>query len=44
MVAELQQFIDSGEQSEYDLKEFLRNVRKYTDLQELTSELLNDLV
>lgn len=44
MIAELQEFIDSGEQGEYDLKEFLKNVRKYTDPQELTSELLNDLV
>ncbi len=34
----------SGEQGEYDLKEFLKNVRKYTDPKELTAELLNDLV
>lgn len=43
-IAELQELIDSGEQSEYDLKEFLKNVRKYTDPKELTAELLNDLV
>ncbi len=43
-IAELQGLIDSGEQSEYDLKEFLNNVRKYTDPKELTAELLNDLI
>ena len=43
-IVELQTLIDSGEQSEFDLQEFLRNVRKYTDPKELTSELLNDLV
>ncbi len=43
-IAELQELIDNGEQSEYNLKEFLKNVRKYTDPQELTAELLNDLV
>ena len=43
-IVELQNLIDSGEQSEFDLKEFLRNVRKYTDPEELTAEMLNDLV
>lgn len=43
-IIELQTLIDSGEQSEFDLKEFLRNVRKYTDPEELTAEMLNDLV
>lgn len=43
-IVELQNLIDNGEQSEFDLKEFLRNVRKYTDPEELTAELLNDLV
>lgn len=43
-IAELQETIENGEQSEYDLKEFLKNVRKYTDPLELTAELLNDLV
>ncbi len=43
-IAELQELIESGEQGEYDLKEFLKNVRKYTDPKELTAELLNDLV
>lgn len=36
--------IDTGEQNELDLQQFLENVRKYTDPKELTSELLNDLV
>lgn len=40
----LEELIDSGEQSEHDLQLFLKNVRKYTDSQELTAELLNDLV
>lgn len=43
-ITELQELIESGEQGEYDLKEFLKNVRKYTDPKELTAELLNDLV
>ena len=43
-IIELQNLIDNGEQSEFDLKEFLRNVRKYTDPEELTTEMLNDLV
>lgn len=43
-IDELQTLIDNGEQSEVDLQEFLRNVRKYTDPKELTAELLNDLV
>ena len=43
-IIELQNLIDNGEQTEFDLQEFLRNVRKYTDPKELTAELLNDLV
>lgn len=43
-IIELQNLIDNGEQSEFDLKDFLRNVRKYTDPEELTAEMLNDLV
>lgn len=43
-ITELQELIENGEQGEYDLKEFLKNVRKYTDPKELTAELLNDLV
>ena len=36
--------IDSGEQSEFDLHQFLVNVRRYTAPEELTAELLNDLI
>ena len=41
---DLQDLIDSGEQEQHDLQKFLKNVRKYTDPQELTAEILNDLV
>lgn len=41
---DLQEPIDRGEQEQHDLQQFLRNVRKYTDPQELTAEILNDLV
>lgn len=40
----MQELIDSGEQEQYDLQQFLKNVRKYTDPEELTAEILNDLV
>ena len=43
-IVELQTLIDNGEQNEVDLREFFKNVRKYTDLKELTAEILNDLV
>ena len=43
-ILELQELIDSGEQEQHDLQQFLRNVRKYTDPEELTAEILNDLV
>lgn len=43
-IQELQALIDTGEQEQYDLKQFLKNVRKYTDPEELTAEMLNDLV
>ena len=36
--------IPSGEQEQHDLQQFLRNVRKYTDPEELTAKILNDLV
>ncbi len=41
---EMEQLIESGEQEQHDLKQFLKNVRKYTDPEELTAEILNDLV
>lgn len=43
-IVELQELIDSGEQEQCDLQQFLKNVRKYTDPEELTAEMLNDLV
>lgn len=43
-ITELQALIDSGEQSEFDLQQFLVNVRRYTAPEELTAELLNDLI
>lgn len=43
-IQELQALIDTGEQEQHDLKQFLKNVRKYTDPEELTAEMLNDLV
>lgn len=44
MIVRLQELIDSGEQEQHDLQQFLKNVRKYTDPEELTAEILNDLV
>lgn len=43
-IVALQELIDSGEQEQRDLQQFLKNVRKYTDPEELTAEMLNDLV
>ena len=35
---DLQELIDSGEQEQHDLQQFLKNVRKYTNPEELTAE------
>ena len=43
-ILDLQDLIDSGEQEQHDLQRFLKNVRKYTDPEKLTAEILNDLV
>lgn len=43
-IQDLQTLIDTGEQEQVDLKQFLKNVRKYTDPVELSAEMLNDLV
>ena len=43
-IGELQYLINNEEQEIYDLNLFLKNVRKYTDPEELTAEMLNDLV
>ena len=44
VIGELQSLIDDGEQEAYDLQQFLKSVRKYTDPEELTAEMLNELV
>ena len=43
-IAKLEDMIENGEEELKDLKQFLANVRKYTDPEELTAEMLNDLV
>ena len=43
-IAELEDLIENGEEQLKDLKRLLANVRKYTDPEELTAEMLNDLV
>lgn len=43
-IVQLQELIDSGEQEQHDLQQFLKNVRKYTEPEKLTAEILNDLV
>lgn len=43
-IVQLQELIDSGEQEQHDLQQFLQNVRKYTNPEKLTAEILNDLV
>jgi hypothetical protein len=40
----LQDFVENGEEQVKDLKQLLVNVRKYTDPEALTPEMLNDLV
>ena len=43
-IAELEDLIENGETQTNDLKQLLVNVRKYTDPQELTAQMVNDLV
>ena len=43
-IAELEDLIENGETQIKDLKQLLANVRKYTDPQELTAQMVNDLV
>lgn len=43
-IAQLADLIESGEEEQHDLNRFLQNVRRYTDPQELSGEILNDLV
>ena len=43
-LAELDDLIENGETQTKDLNQLLVNVRKYTDPQELTAQMVNDLV
>lgn len=43
-ITKLQNLIDKGEQERYDLNQFLKNVRKYTDPETLTAEMVNELI
>ena len=43
-IVELEDLIENGETQTKDLKQLLVNVRKYTDPQELTAQMVNDLV
>ena len=43
-ITRLQNLIDEGEQERYDLNQFLNNVRKYTDPETLTAEMVNELI
>ncbi len=43
-IVRLQELIDMGEQEQYDLNQFLKNVRKYTDPETLTVEMVNELI
>ena len=43
-IALLEELIESQNQKQYDLELFLKNVRKYTDPDELTAEMVNTLI
>ena len=43
-IVDLEDLIENGETQTKDLKQLLANVRKYTDPQELTAQMVNDLV
>ena len=43
-IGELQSLIEDGEHEARDLQQFLKNVQKYTDPEELTAEMLNEMV
>lgn len=43
-ITRLQDLIDEGEQERYDLNQILKNVRKYTDPETLTAEMVNELI
>ncbi len=43
-IEEMQALIDNDNQQQYELQQFLKNVRKYTDPEELTAEMVNTLI
>ena len=43
-ITKSQELINKGEQELYDLDLFLKNVRKYTDPETLTAEMVNELI
>ena len=43
-IARLEELIESQSQKQYDLELFLKNVRKYTEPDELTAEMVNTLI
>lgn len=43
-ITNIQNLINEGEQERYDLNKLLKNVRKYTDPEELTAEMVNELI
>ena len=43
-IEKMQALIEDDNQQQYDLQQFLKNVRKYTDPEELTAEMVNTLI
>lgn len=43
-IANLEELIESQSQKQYDLQQFLKSVRQYTDPEELTAEMVNTLI
>ena len=43
-IIKLQNLIDKDKQEKYDLNQFLKNIRKYTDPEELAAEMVNELI
>ncbi len=43
-VSELAEFVESAEQKSSDVLKFIRIVRKYTDIEELTPEIMHELI
>ena len=43
-VEELTKFLNDNQQKKTDIKQFLDNVRKYTEINELTPEIINQFI